>query len=275
MSLGQPGQGESIPEIARILGQDRGEKRAGVLQVVLGGEQVDAEEDERLEGLGERLLGLAQLPLHFLPVPLVPGLATRPLNQETHQIEPPLGLARRQRQQDRDRLVELARSGQGPGELDAGGFRAPIAVGGLPEGIQPLLVGTHVAVAFGQHEIELDGELGVGSQDRPGHLDLGDRLGPLLPLEQDFGFQKPDEGVAQPGVPKAGDVVAGLVLSVDLVLEDQGLRQVEGQVKEGLAWNALPQDGLGPIEVSFPGLQASQARAKARFLGSSLKPFSK
>ncbi len=57
---------------------------------------------------------------------------------------------------------------------------APIAVGGLPEGIQPLLVGTHAAVAFGQHEVELGGELGIGSQDRPGHLDPGDRLGPLL-----------------------------------------------------------------------------------------------
>ncbi len=40
----------------------------------------------------------------------------------------------------RDRLVQLAGPGQRLGELDAGGFRAPIAIGGLPEGIQPLLV---------------------------------------------------------------------------------------------------------------------------------------
>ena len=51
------------------------------------------EQGERLDGLGEGLFGLAQLPLHFLPVLLVPGLANRLLKQEAHEIEPPFGLA--------------------------------------------------------------------------------------------------------------------------------------------------------------------------------------
>ena len=122
-----------------------------------------------------------------------------------------------------------------PERIDAGGFRGPVALGGLPERIQPLLVGTHVAVAFGQHEIERDGDPGIGLQDRPGHLDLGNRLGPFLPLVEDLGFQVSDEGIAQPRGPKPLDVPGGLVLVVDLVLENQVFRQLERQSREGLA----------------------------------------
>ena len=270
-ALGQPGQREPIPEVARLLGQGRGQERPGVVQAVLGGEQVEAEQDERLDGLGSAFSASRSCRSTSGQFRWSRGWRTRLLEQEPHEIEPPLGLARRHRQEDRDRLVELARPGQGPGELDAGRFRTPIALGGPPQGIQPLLVGTQAAVAFGQHEVELDGELGVGSQDRPGRLDPGDRLGPFLPLEQDLGFQEPDEGVAEPGGPRAVDVVAGLVLPVDLVLEDQVLGQLEGQDDGGIGLERLPQDGLGPIEVSFPGLQAGQAQGEGEVLGIELE----
>ena len=54
-------------------------------------------------------------------------------------------------------------------------------------------------------------------------------------LKQDPGFEIADEGVAQAGVPEAGDVIGGLARPVDLVLKDQVLGQLEGQVEEGLA----------------------------------------
>src|SRR5208337_5593500 len=103
-----------------------------VLQAVLGGEHVDLEEGQRLDGLRERLLSLAQVPFHFLPVPLVTRLANRLLDQETNEIEPQLRLAPRQRNEGRERLVQLTGSGQRPTEFDAGGFRSPVALGSLP-----------------------------------------------------------------------------------------------------------------------------------------------
>ncbi len=72
---------------------------------------------------------------------------------------------------------------------------------------------------------------------------------------------------AQLDVPKAGDVSGGLALAVDLVLEDQGLRQVEGQLEGGSGLIGATQEGLGPIAVSFPRLQADQAQENGDVLG--------
>ena len=62
-------------------------------------------------------------------------------------------------------------------------------------------------------------------------------------------------------------VIDGLVLPFDLVLKDQVLGQLEGQGEGGIGLKRLPQDGLGPVEVSFPGLQASQAKGQGEVLG--------
>ena len=74
-----------------------------------------------------------------------------------------------------------------------------------------------------------------------------------------------------PAFRRQGDVVAGLVLPFDLVLEDQGFRQDEGQGDGGIGLKRLPQDGLGSVEVSFPGLQASQAQGQGEVLGIELE----
>ena len=73
LSLGQPGEGETITEVARFLGLGRDQQRPGVVQAILGGEHVDAEQDQRLDGLGKGLLGRSKLPFRFLPVPLLMG----------------------------------------------------------------------------------------------------------------------------------------------------------------------------------------------------------
>ena len=144
------------------------------------------------------------------PILLASGLATRLLDRETRQIEPQFGSAIHQRGEGRNRLVELTGSPQCLSELDADGCQTLIRLGDLREGIQTLIVGTQVSVAFGQHEVELDREPGLRNQGRPSQFDPGDRLGPPLPPEQDLGFQVHDEGVSQPGIAKEDSVFDGL-----------------------------------------------------------------
>ena len=114
-----------------------------------------------------------------------------------------------------------------------------------------------------------------GFQNGPGHLDLGDCLGPFFVLKENLRIQVSDEGVAQPGVPKTGDVAGGLVLGVDLVLGDQDYRvQFEGHIERRIGLIGLTQNGLAASRMC-PSRVSSRARfrEKAVILGSSLMPF--
>ena len=144
---------------------------------------------------------------HFPPVPLVRGLAARLLDQETHKIEPQLGL-----RSARGARIPIAWSSLPDGPMPERARRGPIPDSGrlrrLAGGRRAAARRSPAAIAVGQHEIELGGEPAVISQDGPGLLDPGDRLGPPLPLGKDLGFQVSHERVAQPRVSESGDVSA-------------------------------------------------------------------
>ena len=239
----------------------------GGLGLTLQAEHVGPEHGQVLGGVGQRLLCLPEPLLDLLPSAPVSREPEHLLDRQPDDVEPQFGPAARHRHEDLQGLIKLARSLQRPGVGDAGGFQTRVGLGDVAEGFQFLLVGPRAGVAFGQHEVELAGEPVIELKDGPSLLDPPDRLEPLSPMEEDPCFEIGATGIAQAGTLQPGDVIAGLVLPVDLVLEDEIIGQFEGKGDGRLDLIRPPQDGLGPVEMALARLEAGQADGQLGMAG--------
>ena len=64
---------------------------------------------------------------------------------------------------------------------------------------------------------------------------------------------------------------SALLLSFNLVLEDQGFGEDKDQCDDGIGLYPSSQDGLGPVEVSLSGLEASQTQDQREVFGVELR----
>ena len=86
-------------------------------------------------------------------------------------------------------------------------------------------------------------------------------------LNHNLRFQERDKGITESGAPKQIHVLSRLVLTLDLALLNQSVRQAEGRVDGMSRLEPSPQNGLGAIEVAVARFHSSQSQSKVGALG--------